>query len=243
MTIIKKLYGRQIVVADIHGCLKTFKHLIHDTLQIRKDDQVIMLGDYISRGPSSAGVIDHIMHLQNSGYLIYPLRGNHEQKLLDTIHAEKTEFENYIHNLRLEGLVSNATIKPRYYDFFYQLPYFYQLDNYLLVHGGFNFNSPDPFKDYTSMLWIKDYEPDPLHLSDYTIIHGHQPHYLETIKERIQNRSLRIPLDNGIAHNKYHPRLDVTRLRRLCGLELNTMRLYTVSNIDMKMEYPRYSPN
>ena len=54
---------RNLVIGDIHGCLKTFHKLIFDLLKIKKSDFVYLLGDYIDRGPNSKGVVDTILDL------------------------------------------------------------------------------------------------------------------------------------------------------------------------------------
>ena len=68
----------QWIVPDIHGHLKTLKFLIEDRIALSKSDSIYFLGDYIDRGPDSKGVIDFIMNLQNSGYDVHCIRGNHE---------------------------------------------------------------------------------------------------------------------------------------------------------------------
>ena len=66
------------VIPDVHGCIKTLRYLLEDRIDLQKDDTVFFLGDYIDRGPDSKGLIDYLMNLQNSGYNIRCIRGNHE---------------------------------------------------------------------------------------------------------------------------------------------------------------------
>ena len=47
---------RRLAIGDIHGCLHTLKRLI-GMLDLRFDDELYFLGDYIDRGPWSKGVI------------------------------------------------------------------------------------------------------------------------------------------------------------------------------------------
>src|SRR5438876_897645 len=89
---------RNFVISDIHGCLKTFRYLLEDIIHYTKSDTLYLLGDYIDRGPDSKGVIDYILSLKERGYRIYPLKGNHEQLLLDAYEeapfAEKAWLRN-----------------------------------------------------------------------------------------------------------------------------------------------------
>src|SRR5690242_12138778 len=76
--------SRFLAVGDIHGCAKTFTHLLMTEFQLQKSDVVVCLGDYIDRGPDSKGVVDLILRLRDSGYTIHTLRGNHEQLMMDS---------------------------------------------------------------------------------------------------------------------------------------------------------------
>ena len=70
------------VMTDIHGCLKTFKQLI-EKIGFSKSDRLYLLGDLIDRGPDSKGVIDYVWQLQNEGYKIECIEGNHEQMMVN----------------------------------------------------------------------------------------------------------------------------------------------------------------
>lgn len=69
------------VMSDIHGCLRTFKKAL-SVVGFSKSDRLILIGDFIDRGPDSKGVIDFILKLQSEGYDIICLKGNHEDFLL-----------------------------------------------------------------------------------------------------------------------------------------------------------------
>ena len=45
-------------------------------------DLIVTLGDYVSRGPDSRGVMDRLVRLSKGGRLV-ALRGNHEQMMMD----------------------------------------------------------------------------------------------------------------------------------------------------------------
>ena len=73
--------GRTIAIGDIHGCRKEFEALL-SAIAPNADDELVLLGDYIDRGPESWGVIERILKLQNECKVISIL-GNHELMLLD----------------------------------------------------------------------------------------------------------------------------------------------------------------
>ncbi len=68
-------------VGDIHGCLGLFNNLwgrIERRLNL--EDKVVLLGDYIDRGPESFGVITRVLELKRKyGDRLILLWGNHEQ--------------------------------------------------------------------------------------------------------------------------------------------------------------------
>jgi serine/threonine protein phosphatase 1 len=68
-----------------------------------------------------------------------------------------------------------ADIVSNYLPFFSTLEYYKSLDDYLLVHAGFDFSGSDPFTDYESMLWTRHFEPDEKYTQGRRIVHGHTP--------------------------------------------------------------------
>lgn len=89
--------ARRLVISDIHGCLKTFRVLIEKVIP-EKYDQIFILGDYIDRGPLSAGVLAYIMNRRSDGYNLFLLRGNHEENLLNAC-RESCQIHFSKHNL------------------------------------------------------------------------------------------------------------------------------------------------
>jgi serine/threonine protein phosphatase 1 len=217
--------GQRFVISDIHGCPKTFQALV-ESINLSKADQLFLLGDYIDRGNDSGGVLDFIFELQELGYQIFPLRGNHEQMFLDS-------YSDYSHRLFKMYLkmskcynMTDAEGKPKaeYLSFMQNLPYYYELEDCFLVHGGFNFKAENPLTDTKSMIWIRNFE---VPMGFKRVIHGHTPTSIFQIREAITNKSFDIPLDNGCvyAQEKKNKVLDLSSLGRLCCLNLNTWEL------------------
>lgn len=74
---------RTIAIGDVHGCSRALDALL-DELQPARHDTVVMLGDYVDRGPDSRGVIDALIQLDGHCQL-KPLLGNHELMLLGVV--------------------------------------------------------------------------------------------------------------------------------------------------------------
>jgi serine/threonine protein phosphatase 1 len=68
--------GRTFAIGDIHGCAAAFAALL-DALAPTPDDTLILLGDYIDRGPDSKNTLNLILALK-SALTVIALRGNHD---------------------------------------------------------------------------------------------------------------------------------------------------------------------
>ncbi|CCH44043.1 hypothetical protein BN7_3602 [Wickerhamomyces ciferrii] len=79
-----KTNERLIIIGDVHGSLKPLKNLIEKVEFNNEMDQVILLGDYLSKGPDSIGVLDYAMENGFKGIL-----GNHELSILAKYQGSK----------------------------------------------------------------------------------------------------------------------------------------------------------
>lgn len=193
-------HGRRLVISDIHGCIRTFEALL-DRIQLRREDHLYLLGDYINKGPSSHGVIDRILHLLERGYQVFPLRGNHEQMLLTAAARGTSALQAFVQEQASEGLVNGTgAVRDPYRTFIEHLPYYFELDDCYLVHAGFDFSAPQPFEAYDAMLEIRDYDVDPAAIDHKKIIHGHDHAALSYIEERVAKGGPVVPLDNGCVY-------------------------------------------
>ncbi|MBR6209250.1 MAG: metallophosphoesterase [Oscillospiraceae bacterium] len=66
--------ARTIVISDIHGNLSYLEGLLKK-LRLRPDDQLILLGDLVEKGPESLGTLRYILSLRKKCRL-YPVLGN-----------------------------------------------------------------------------------------------------------------------------------------------------------------------
>jgi len=224
---------RRIAVGDIHGCSRTFRALIEEEINLSFEDEIYLLGDYVDRGPDSKGVLDYIFELIDSGYNVKPLKGNHEEDLLKYNQEEFRYLEWHLSKNHSLNLLDGEGLQNKYADFFESLPYYYELEHCYIVHAGFNFSSEDPFSDRDGMLVQRDFTYSEEHLKGKTVIHGHQPAYIDIIQERINKREKIIPLDNGVPYVKRHKVYEHTQLGGLCGLDIDSYELYRCLNRDM----------
>ena len=219
---------RRFVIPDIHGCALTFRRLVHDVIHLTRRDSLYILGDMIDRGPRSREVIDQIIRMTDCGFSVRPLRGNHEQMLLDAC-RDRSDFRLWMLNggdasLASFGIEDACELPGGYRDFFGSLPSYLLLHDFVLVHAGLNFTTPDPFMDTSAMLWSRDSFVDRQRLGGRRLVCGHTPHPLEQIIRSLT--ADRIVLDNGCVYGERG------NLGRLCALELDSLILHTQENID-----------
>ncbi len=223
-------------IGDIHGCARTFEALLHE-IDLQKEDQLFLLGDYINKGPDSLGVLDQIILLQKNGYQIHPIRGNHEQIFLDFYEKKRAaQKHKKTFNLRKKMLVPELIGEddlpiPRYLKFIQKLPYYCETADFFTVHTNFNFRSKKPFHETESMLYSLDFKVDRDWVGEKVVLHGHMPYDLEDIMQEVEGRNPSINLDNGcvlaLQKGKYRPGIG-----NLCALNLDSYELVVQRNVD-----------
>ena len=124
--------GRLIAIGDIHGCHQEFAELL-GLLAPTKDDQLVLLGDLVNRGPDSLKVIDLARE-----HRALTLLGNHELRLLN---FRKTKDRSLLKEGDEDTL---AKLRPEDWDYLAQMPLTHEVEelNLVFVHGGFLPNEP-----------------------------------------------------------------------------------------------------
>lgn len=84
---------RELAIGDIHGCARAFNSLL-EMLKPERNDMIILLGDYIDRGPDSCAVLEMIVEL-NQRCTVIALAGNHE-KMLSRARLEFASFTEWL---------------------------------------------------------------------------------------------------------------------------------------------------
>lgn len=219
---------RLFVIPDIHGCARTFAALLFDALRIDASDTIYLLGDFTDRGPRSREVIDLIWELRDRGIEIYPIRGNHDEMLLQACgsldHLRLWLLNGGRATLKSFGVEDPCDIPGAYRKFLSSLPYYLELGDVILVHAGLNFQVADPFSDREAMLWTRSLETVPERIGYRKVVTGHTPVTRAAIKRSLSTG--RILLDNGCVYST------TPELGTLSALELTTLSLYFQANID-----------
>lgn len=80
------------VVSDIHGCLDLLNQCLAAIEASSEGGTVIFTGDYIDRGPNSAGCVQRMIDGPPNGWKWVHIRGNHEDMMLDCIGGDNFEW-------------------------------------------------------------------------------------------------------------------------------------------------------
>lgn len=221
---------RRFAIGDIHGCSKTFRKMVEEVVCLTPEDTLYLLGDYIDRGPDSRGVLDYLMHLSQSGFDIQPLRGNHEEMLLNSIADPVIRRIWYLNGgwdtIREFGVDSPAEIPQHYLEFIDHLRNIHITEDYVLVHAGLDFSTCNPLQDTSPhyMLWSRDYRVDSDKIGSRTLVTGHTVKPLSDIRKSLSTDH--IYLDNGCfskAENSYGS---------LVALDMDNRKLLVQKNIE-----------
>lgn len=183
-------------VGDIHGCLDKLKSLIGACRQHAGDEEMLLvfLGDYVDRGPDSAGVVRYILSLQaDAPQRVVALKGNHEAWVLSVLNGEPAR--TWLRNggtatLASYGASNVGGLPAADLNWMRSLPLTYDDGRRLFVHAGVDPRKPLDAQDEVDLLWIR--EPFLHDERDFgrLIVHGHTP--LETAKPDLRPNRLNL---------------------------------------------------
>jgi serine/threonine protein phosphatase 1 len=165
---------RLFAIGDIHGCYSALLAL-DEKLKFDAQDVVVVLGDYVDRGPDSRLVIEHLIGLDQRTTLI-PLLGNHELMMLAARNGGPA-FANWSDVGGRAALDSYKTqtldaIPTRHWKFLESCRRFHETEKDFFVHANVDpdlalADQPD------EMLFWEIFDDPPPHHSGRRMICGH----------------------------------------------------------------------
>lgn len=217
-------------VGDVHGCLDHLlgleRMIAADAAAIDAPKLIVMLGDYVDRGPASAGVLDHIQGRPPAGFQRLCLLGNHEMAMLDylegrialgtwmalgagaTLHSYGIDPQGLRNMYGSEAEVDaaiRAAVPVRHATFLRGLPILLDSGRHLFVHAGIRPERALDEQTDEDLVTIRDaFFDSPAPLPRH-VIHGHTP-----INQPKFERG-RINLDTGAV---FSGRLSALRIHR-----------------------------
>jgi serine/threonine protein phosphatase 1 len=196
--------GRLVyAVGDVHGRVDALKILLHDIARDALETRplgpplLVMLGDYVDRGPDSRAVVDAILAIAAHGaFEVATLKGNHEATLLAFLDtpveaASWLEFGGGA-TLASYGVAPpparpdemalfyardafEAALPPQHRAFYENLELMRVVGDYAFVHAGVRPGVALEDQTPQDLLWIRREfleAPGPF---DKVIVHGHTP--------------------------------------------------------------------
>ena len=169
-------------IGDIHGSLDKLRSLLArcEEHAAGASMKLVLLGDYIDRGPQACGVLDCLMALQRTrGDAVVPLMGNHEAMALSVIDGDAPAHfwlvQGGAETLASYGIDAASELPRAHIDWLRALRLSYDDGRRFFVHAGVHPGAPLDAQDHNDLLWIR--EPFLSHGDDYgrLIVHGHTP--------------------------------------------------------------------
>ena len=168
---------RTIAIGDIHGCLPALETLLA-AIRPQPADTLVLLGDYVDRGPNSRGVIQRLLGLQPQCHLV-PLLGNHDEMMLAVYDGRSSSTSIGCCSAAMPPWNPTAPCKldqipAAHIEFLRSCRLFYESDRHFYVHGNYLAELPLEAQPTETLLWesLKVRQPGP-HCSGKTAIVGH----------------------------------------------------------------------
>lgn len=200
-------------IGDVHGHLQLLRAIealiVEDAKSVSGEKWIVMLGDYIDRGPDSARVIDHLLSPPPSGFTRLCIAGNHEAEMVNFMRSPRPgsawlEFggretlRSYgIGDERLEGnrrmlqQVVASHVPDEHLEFIASLPVMIETPDFVFVHAGIRPGVATADQALQDLLWYRDDFAASYDELGKTVVHGH------TMREEVLVSARRIGVDTG----------------------------------------------
>ncbi len=211
---------RLYAIGDVHGCFSLLVRL----LQLIERDQaarppcethVLLLGDYVDRGPQSRDVCE-LLHAMAPSPYFHCLRGNHEQTMLDVLGGSHMALRFWLEYGGVETLASwgikqelieqahygedgeakliraiRSAVPPALMMWMRELPTYHLHGDYLFVHAGIRPKLDLDQQSEDDMLWIREPFLSSRARHPWRVVHGHSE------SEDVQMTPYRIGIDTA----------------------------------------------
>lgn len=206
---------RVCAIGDVHGCLGPFGDLMERldadlAGRPSAETRIIVLGDFIDRGPDSAKMVD-LLRTFSQEPNVTVLMGNHEAVAVDALRGEPGALRYWMnmgggtaleswgvpYSLVYGGSESELAAAAREYvpadaiDWLANLPHYEVIGDYLFVHAGIRPGVALADQQPRDLLWIRDDFLRSRVDHGMTVVHGH------SASETVQQRGNRIGIDTG----------------------------------------------
>ena len=231
---------RAYAVGDIHGRLDLLDRLLANieadmAAREKKRTFIIFLGDYVDRGPDSAGVVERLRTYRNPDAKLIFLGGNHEEVLLNILAGKPGVLPSWLKFGGAECAASygidtselarvheeiaiemvRARVPRAHREFLENCADTFRFGDYLFVHAGIRPGIAVDEQSRDDLRWIRDPFLSDAKEHGFVVVHGH------TIVSQVEERPNRIAIDTGAYYSGVLTALAVEDERRwfLTGVE------------------------
>ncbi|MBU0664825.1 MAG: metallophosphoesterase [Proteobacteria bacterium] len=206
-------------IGDIHGCADKFENLLARLPFDASRDTLVVLGDYLDRGPGTREVLDQLCQLRATGTRLITLMGNHEYLFLEYHRRNDQALLPYLRRLGLENTLESyggaslaelgdlSFMPEEHRDLLESLVPYWETEEYIFVHAGLRFDRSLAEQDISDLCEVR--EP---FLSDERsfgkrIIFGHTPFATPLVTPN------KIGIDTGAAYGNLLTAVELPSLR------------------------------
>ncbi len=192
--------GRTFAIGDIHGCIDQFLALLEKLPIDWEQDRMIVLGDFIDRGPAPRRVMELLMDMKlEHGQNLIVLMGNHERMFLDYLsdRAANSFFPVVGGQSTIDDFTDSRgrlSVPEMHRRFLESLPLMELDDRFCFVHAGLRPKRAIEDQDEQDLLFIRSAFIDSSYDWGRRVIFGHTPFERPLIHEN------KIGIDTGAVY-------------------------------------------
>ena len=213
--------SRVYAIGDIHGRSDLLRRLHAMILEDAAPDSpdaadlrkvVVYVGDYVDRGPDSAGVIGMLIEEPLQGFESHPLKGNHEDMMirflesgeggemwmfnggrdtLDSYGIGLSDLSQFLDDREALAQAFGNAVPESHRAFLDGLRLYHREGDYLFVHAGMRPGVALEDQNEQDLIWIRDEFTDSDTDFGAIVVHGH------SIRAEPETRPNRIGIDTG----------------------------------------------
>jgi serine/threonine protein phosphatase 1 len=169
-------------IGDIHGSLRKLRGLIVRCREHAGEQPItfVFLGDYIDRGPESAGVVAYLIEMQSSpAERCIALKGNHEDFALGVMEGTTDEdhwlSQGGAQTLLSYGVASARDLPAEHVEWMRALPLTHDDGRRFFVHAGIDPRRALDAQEDHDLLWIREPFLSSRRQFGRLVVHGHTP--------------------------------------------------------------------
>ena len=208
---------RIYAIGDVHGCGELLAQVhgrVAEDLRRRPagEHRIVHVGDYVDRGPDSAGVVERVLRLREADAGVACLSGNHEDTLLQFLDDPASAAATFLTFGGVATMASYGVLAREEYDagglmhlrdrfvaalpaehlaFFRGLPLTARIGDFLFCHAGIRPGVPLDRQTPEDLRWIREEFLDDRRDHGVVVVHGHTP------ADAPEVRRNRINIDTG----------------------------------------------